>query len=52
VYDKELYLDFIEKRHLILDIAKSKKEEIQRDDNNDINYQKWVEKIGGVKMGS
>jgi hypothetical protein len=50
VYDKELYPDFIEEKAPYSRRTKeSKKEEIQRDERNDINYQKWVEKIGGVK---
>jgi hypothetical protein len=50
VFNRELYPDFQEEKLPYNPRRKpTKKEEIQIDERNDSNYQKWVEKIGGPK---
>ena len=50
VFNRELYPDFQEEKLPYNPKRKpTKKEEIQIDERNDSNYQKWVEKIGGPK---
>lgn len=49
VFNKTLYPDFQEEK-LPYGVRKpSKKAEIELDERNEANYQKWVEKIGGLK---
>ena len=49
VFNRELYPDFQEEK-LPYGVRKpSKKAQIELEERNEANYQKWVEKIGGVK---
>ena len=49
VFNRELYPDFQEEKLPYGTRKPSKKAEIDLDERNEANYQKWVEKIGGPK---
>lgn len=49
VFNRELYPEFQEEKLPYGTRKPSKKAEIELDERNEANYQKWVEKIGGPK---
>jgi hypothetical protein len=49
VFNRELYPDFQEEKLPYGTRKPSKKVEIELEERNEANYQKWVEKIGGSK---
>jgi hypothetical protein len=49
VFNRELYPDFQEEKLPYGRNKPSKKAEIQLEERNEANYQKWIEKIGGPK---
>jgi hypothetical protein len=49
VFNRELYPDFVEEKLPYSRTKPSKKAQTDLDERNEANYQKWVEKVGGLK---